>query len=251
MNARNLTKWEQGRCSEFLDWLVNSVAPSITTPKRGRKPSPRLIDNQLTAMYGQMWEFYRKTGILGFADATEAFRKAWIQWRMEVGVHPMRRMKLYGSQWRPVGKPFIPARHRPSDKKARSVWIGSRLWLASVVSAALYMKSSYSLVMSKLMRCNAHVTAVAIKVRVCEFRKAQSPYELAYIARNLFDEFKRTKFRDRHPKKLPQIRAVGLHLTMATDRELELLDKLTGKSERAAKRGMQNRPVLEWTSPSQ
>ena len=66
--------------------VVDSVARSIRAPKRGRKPSPRLIDNQLTAMYGQIWEFYRKTGILGFADATEDFRKAWIQWRVEIGV---------------------------------------------------------------------------------------------------------------------------------------------------------------------
>jgi hypothetical protein len=159
-------------------------------------------------------------------------------------------MKLHGSQWRPVGKPFIPASQWPSEKKARSVWIGSRLWLASLVSAALYKKSSYGLVMSELKRRNLHVTADAIKVRVCEFRKTQPRRELSYIARELFDGFKRAKFRDRYPKRLLRLRAVGLHLTMVTDRELELLHRPTGKPERLALRGFLKRPAMQWTSPT-
>jgi len=230
MSVQNLTKWEQRRCSEFLDWLVDSMVPSITAPKRRRKPSLRFTNDQLATKYGQIWEFYRKTGILGFADAAEAFRRAWLQWRVEIGIQPVRRIKLLGSRWRAVGKPFVPARQRPSETKQRSVWIGSRLWLASLVAGALYKKSSYGLVMSELKRRSAHMTAEAIKVRVCEFRKAQPSGELSYIARNLFDEFKQAKFRDRHPRKLPEVRAVGLYLTMATDRELELLSRLTGKA---------------------
>lgn len=88
------------------------------------------------------------------------------------------------------------------------------------------------------------MTAEAIKVRVCEFRKAQPSGELSYIARNLFDEFKRAKFRDRHPRKLPEVRAVGLYLTMATDRELELLCRLTGKA-RGSSAIRQEQPLLQ------
>jgi hypothetical protein len=102
------------------------------------------------------------------------------------------------------------------------------------MAGALYKKSSYGLVMSELKRRSAYMTAEAIKVRVCEFRKARPSGELSYIARNHFDEFKRAKFRHRHPRKLPEVRAVGLYLTMATDRELELLRRLTGKAQGAA-----------------
>lgn len=229
MTIQKLTKWEQQRCSEFLTWLLDSLARSITAPKSGRNPHPNITNNQIATKYRQIYAFYGKTGIVGFADAAEVFRRAWLAWRVVVGIEPMRRMRLHGARWRAVGKPYIPAKQRPSEKKRRSVWIGSRLWLASLLGGILSKKSSYGFVVAELERRNAHMTADAIKVRACEFKKAQPAIQLSYVARDLFDEFKHAQFRGRHPKKLAEVRAVGLYLTIASDRELELVRKLTLK----------------------
>jgi hypothetical protein len=107
--------------------------------------------------------------------------------------------------------------------------MGSRLWLASLLAGVLWKKSSYGLVTSELKLRNAHMTSDAIKVRVCEFKKGRPARELSYTARDLFDQFKRARFRDRHPRKLAELRAVGVYLTMASDCELELMRRLTGK----------------------
>ena len=234
MSNQNLTKWEKQRCSEFLTWLLDSLAQSITAPKSRRNHHPKLTNNQIATKYRQIYALYGKTGIMGFADAAEVFRRAWLTWRVEVGIEPMRRMRLRGARWRAVGKPYVPARERPSEKKRRSVWIGSRLWLASLLAGVLCKKSSYGVVMSELEGRKAHMTADAIKVRACEFKKAQPAIQLGFIARDLFDEFKRAKFRDRHPRKLAELRAVGLYLTMASDRELELVRRLTEKAPLSA-----------------
>jgi hypothetical protein len=229
MSVQNLTMWERRCCSEFLKWLLDSLGPSITAPKHKRQYDPNITNSQIAAKYRQIYEFYGKTGVTGFVDAAEAFRRAWLDWRVQVGIEPMRRMRLHGARWRAVGRPFVPAKQRPSDKKRRSVWIGSRLWLSSLVAGALWKKGSYGFVKSELELRKAHVTADAIKVRVCEFKKAQRGDQLSYIASDLFDQFKRARFRDRHPRRVPEMRAVGLYLTMASDRELELVRRLTGK----------------------
>jgi hypothetical protein len=229
MNAQKLTVWERRRYSEFLDWLLDSLGRMITEPKEGRKVDLNLTNKRISLKYRQIYDLYRKTGIPGFADAAEDCRRAWLQWRVEVGIEPMRRMKLHGSLWRAVGKPFVPAKVQPSDKKRRADWMGSRFWLASQVATRLSQKSSYGLVMSELARRNAHMTSDAIKVRACEFKRGKQTIQLGYIARDLFDQFKRARFRERHPKKLAELRAVGLYLTMASDRELELMRRLTSK----------------------
>lgn len=232
MSVTNLTKWERRLCSEFLNWLLDSLGRSITAPKPNRQTDPKVTNNQIAAKYRQIYEFYGKTGIAGFADAAEAFRRAWLRWRVEVGLEPMRRMRLHGARWIAVGKPFVPAKERPSDKKRRSVWMGSRLWLASFLAGVLWKKSSYGFVTSELKRRNAHMTPDAIKVRVSEFKKGQAAKQLSFIARDIFDGFKAARFRDTHPRKLAEMRAVGLYLTMASERELELMQRLTGMSSR-------------------
>lgn len=227
MSAQKLTKWEEHRCSEFLDWLLDSIKPSITAPKSRRKPGPNSINDQIATKYRQIYEFYRKTGVVRFADAAETFRKAWLEWRVVVGIEPMKRMTLRGGRWRTVGKAFVPAKQRPSEQKRKAFWIGSRLWLASLLARALYGKSSYGAVMSALKVRDAHMSADAIKVRACAFKKMRPTTQLGYVARDLFYEFKLARFRNRHPRKLAELRAVGLYLTMASDRELGLLHRIT------------------------
>jgi hypothetical protein len=159
-----------------------------------------------------------------------------------VGIEPMKRMNLRRGRWRTVGRPFVPANQRPSDKKRKSAWIGSRLWLASLLAGALYGKGSYGSVMSALKRRNAHMSADAIKVRACEFKKTQPTRQLGYVGRDLFDEFKRAQFRNRHPRKLAELRAVGLYLTMASDRELRLLRRITENAHRKDRGELTERP---------
>jgi hypothetical protein len=227
MSVQNLTMWQRQRCSEFLDWLLDVLARSVTATKSGRKVDLSLTNKRIAAKCRQIFDLYSKTGVSGFADAAEVCHRAWLQWRVEVGIHPMRRMKWRSGRLKGVGKPFIPAKEEPSDKKRKSDWMGSRFWLACLLAGKLGKVSSYGFVMSELRRRNAFMTADAIKVRVCEFRKSQSASQLSYIARDLFDAFKGAQFRARHPRKLAQLRAVGLHLTMASDRELDLVQKLS------------------------
>ena len=235
MNVQNLTMWERQCCSEFLEWLLDVLARSIKAPKPNRRIDLNLINNQIAAKCDQIFDLYRKTGVTGFAEAAEVCRRAWLQWRVEVGIQPMRRMKWRAGRLKEVGRPFIPAKEEPSDKKRQSDWMGSRFWLACLLAGTLSNKSSYGFVMTELGRRDAFVTADAIKVRVCEFKKSRSAKQLSYIARDLFDTFKSTKFRERHPGKLAQLRAVGPHLTLASDRELDLVQDLLRNGHRASR----------------
>ena len=71
----------------------------------------------------------------------------------------------------------------------------------------------------------------AIKTRVAAFRKQFIKRDRpTKIARRLFEDWKQSRYRQRHPNSLPTVREIeGADFTIANSREIEFLRKIDQK----------------------
>lgn len=206
MRTKSLTRSDRVFYEDFLDQLLDQVASVISGEKRARGFKDPVNSRQLNTTYQKILQIYRRSAFPKFGYAAELFQEACVSWRSIRRSPPVRR---------------------------RSVWVARMLWAATGIADLLQPRSSYVFLSGRLREREAYISASAIKVRVCNFSKGIPGNCSVKVARTVFEEIKSRQFREKRPNALPKFRDLGgADLTLASNRELRLLERIDRKAYR-------------------